>query len=62
MSRSKEIDSTKVIREAMINRRDVALKNNNFIDSVLFTHVIAALAYCIELEEKNEPTNTNRMS
>ena len=46
-----KLTSTQVIREAMIERRDTALKESNFSDAVLFSHVIAALAYCIKLED-----------
>jgi len=53
VSRSTEIDSTEVIRNAMIQRRNDALSAGNFDDAVLFSHVIAALAYCIELEESH---------
>ena len=52
MARSTEIDTTTIIRDAMIERRNKALMDTNFDDAVLFSHVIAALAYCLELEEK----------
>ena len=53
MPRSNEIDSTEFIRNRMIERRDKALINMQFNDAVLFSHVIAALAYSIELEAKD---------
>lgn len=59
MPRSTEIDSTEVIRSAMIQRRNQALKESNFWDAVLFSHVIAALHYCLELEGKADDKQSN---
>ena len=38
----------------MIERRDQALVKCEWDDTVLFSHVIAALAYCLQLESRDE--------
>ncbi len=53
-----ETDSIESLRDAMIKRRNEAMKNwpEGINDSVLFSHVIAILAYAKELENYVQST------